>query len=738
MNQAVGQARFFASCSRGFEDLLLAELHAAGIRDTQGAPGGVRFDGGLADAYRACLGSRVASRVMVVLAEIPARNADELYANALDLPWERHVGAGATLAVDFIGVSAQLRNSLFGARRVKDAVVDRLRAVVGMRPDVDVRDPDIRIVARLAHDRLTLAIDLLGARHRRGWRGPTGAAPLRENLASALLLRAGWPDVAKRGGALYDPMCGSGTLLIEGASIAAGVPVGVARGLPQHGWSGHDHALYERMLREVGVRGKTTEALPPIAGADHDSLVIEHARSNAQAAGFGEAIAFDVRALAAQRRPVSMSGLEGLLICNPPYGERIGSTSDLPRLYAELGRLVREEFAGWRAAILTTEGPLEEAPGLRWRRRYRVRNGALDCCLLVHEPQAARVAKRQDVHVERDDGRFPAAATATERYVPGPGAEMFANRVRKNLRRLKSWLASSGYTCHRLYDADIPEYAVAVDRYEDWLHVAEYAPPSTVAAEVARARLADVCAVLPGLLGVPAQNLVVKTRSRQRGTQQYQRLAHENHFMTVREGPARLLVNLHDFLDTGLFLDHRPLRRMVAERAAGKRFLNLFCYTASVTVFAGLGGARSSTSVDLSGTYLDWARRNLELNGLDRGQHELVRADCLPWLERQAKKWDLVFLDPPSFSNSKRMHDTLDVQRDHVVLIRAALRVLADGGLLLFSNNRRGFRLDVDALSDLLVEDLASRSTDADFARGKPHRLYAIRRKEHEGEGGSS
>lgn len=730
---AAAQAHYFASCPRGLEDLLLAELHAVGITDARSARGGIRFKGGLVDAYRACLWSRVASRLMVVLAEIPARDADELYANALDLPWERHIAPGATIAVDFNGVSETLRNTLFGARRVKDAVVDRLRAVSGLRPDVDVRDPDIRIVAHLARDRLTLAIDLVGTQHRRGWRGPAGAAPLKENLAAALLLRAGWPAIAAGGGALYDPMCGSGTLLIEAALIAAGAAVGEFRAMAARSWCGHDPLLYERMLREARTqREAAVPTLPPIAGADQDARVLEHARRNALAAGLGERIAFDACALAAQRRPAAMAGRSGLLICNPPYGERLGSTAGLPALYAELGRLVREEFSDWRVAILTLEGPLEDAPGLRWQRRYRVRNGALDCCLLVHEPRTVRIPKPASAggHETPAVERAPAVATAAGQHEPGPGAVMFANRVRKNLRRLKGWLASSGCTCYRIYDADIPEYAVAVDRYEDWVHVAEYAPPASIDADTARARLADVCAMLPSLLGVPARNVVLKTRTRQRGTQQYQRLARENHFVTVREGQAQLLVNLHDFLDTGLFLDHRPVRRMVAAAACGKRFLNLFCYTGSVSVFAGLGGASTTTGVDLSTTYLDWARRNLELNGLPRTCHELVRADCLSWLEQQSERWDLVFLDPPSFSNSKNMRATLDVQRDHVALIRAAVRVLADDGLLLFSTNRRGFRLDGEALAGMEVQDLTARSIDTDFTREPPpHRLYAIRRR---------
>lgn len=717
-------SRYFVSCPRGLEDLLLAELRSLEIVTRGGTRGGVHFSGTLREAYRVCLWSRVASRVIAMLAEIPARDATELHAAALELPWEEHIPAGATIAVDFGGVSEQLRNTLFSARRVKDAVADRLRAVSGLRPDVALRDPDIRIVAHLAARRCSLAIDLSGAQHRRGWRGGAGAAPLKENLAAAVLLRAGWPAIAAKGGALHDPMCGSGTLLIEGALIAAGAAPGEFRPLAARGWPGHDPLLYRQLLEEAqSVRMAALPGLSLITGSDRDAAVITHARRNAMTAGLEDRIGFMVDELGAGRIPALPAGRSGLLVCNPPYGERLGSGEDLTSLHAALGRMVRERFIGWRAAILTLEGPLEDALGLRWRHRYRLRNGALDCVLLVHDSQAAARPGHQ-----RGSRVADAPESASPPRPSSPGAEMFANRVRKNLRRLKGWIAASGNSCYRIYDADIPEYAVAVDRYEDRVHVAEYAPPATIDAALALSRLEEVQAVLPGLLGLPAGHVVMKTRSRQRGTQQYQRIAHANRFITVREGPARLLVNLSDFLDTGLFLDHRPVRRMIATLARDKHFLNLFCYTGSASVFAALGGARSSTSVDLSATYLDWARQNLELNGLDHARHQLVRADCLSWLGTQTRRWDLIFLDPPSFSNSKRMTETLDVQRDHARLIHAAMRLLADGGLLLFSTNRHGFRLDRAALGELDVEDLTARSIDPDFTRQPPpHRLYGVR-----------
>ncbi len=721
------QRRFFASCSRGLEELLLAELHAAGIRDVRAGAGGVQFQGTLEDGYRACLWSRVASRVLVVVAEVDARDADTLYQGVVDLPWEQHFAPGATMAVDFIGTSDELRNSLYSARRVKDGVVDRLRAVTGSRPDVDVRAPDIRIAARLHRGRVGLSIDLGGeAQHRRGYRSGTGAAPLKENLAAALLLRAGWPEIAAARGALYDPLCGSGTLLIEGTLMAAGAAPGEARDIARQKWAGHDAPLWARMCNAAAAARVTGMAqLGPIAGADADSRVLQHAQSGARAAGAEGRIEFVHAALAQQKRPAVMQGSGGLLICNPPYGERLGEVEKLRGLYAELGRLVREEFAGWRVAILTTEGPLPECTGLEFARRYRFKNGPIDCRLLIHEPQAS---VRKTRATETPESKPEPELELEPPRELGEGALMFANRVQKNLRRLKSWLAAEKPACYRIYDADIPEYALAVDRYGDRVHVAEYAAPASIDPAIARARLDDVRAALAEVLRIPLAHIVLKTRTRQRGSGQYQRLARDNHFIEVREGPARLLVNLRDFLDTGLFLDHRPVRRMIATMARDTRFLNLFCYTASATVFAALGGARESTSIDMSATYLEWAARNLALNGIDREAHHLERADCLRWMENQQRRWDLIFLDPPSFSNSKRMEDTLDVQRDHVMLIRAALVLLERGGSLLFSTNRRGFRLDTVALGDLAISDLSEQSRDPDFNRKPlPHRLYLIR-----------
>jgi 23S rRNA (guanine2445-N2)-methyltransferase / 23S rRNA (guanine2069-N7)-methyltransferase len=320
------------------------------------------------------------------------------------------------------------------------------------------------------------------------------------------------------------------------------------------------------------------------------------------------------------------------------------------------------------------------------------------------------------------------------------GVSAFANRVRKDYRHLSKWARREGVTCWRVYDADLPDYAVAVDLYDcaDGVRravVAEYEAPSEIDPAMASARLSQAIDAVAEVLAVDPAEVRVKVRRRQRGEAQYERLARSGRFFEVLESGARLYVNLDDYLDTGLFLDHRLTRDIVAELASGGALLNLFCYTAVATVRAATQGAASSVSVDLSNTYLDWAKRDFALNGLDRERHRLVRADVVSFLAESAgptgARYDVVFLDPPSFSTSKGMEGTLDVQRDHVALIEAAARVLAPGGTLIFSTNFRKFKLDEEALTSrgLVAEDITASTIPPDFARNpRIHRCFLVRR----------
>lgn len=719
---------FFVTAAAGTADLLAAELTALGLEGAREVQGGVACEGTLADAYRACLESRIALRVLWQLARFPAADAAALYAGVRTIDWREHLDADGTLAVDFSGSVPGITNTQFGAQRVKDAVVDQFREATGTRPSVDRDSPAIRINAHAARGSLTLAIDLSGeSLHRRGYRGGQGAAPLKENLAAAILVRAGWPAIAAAGGAFVDPMCGSGTLPIEAALIAADIAPGLLRerfGFER--WKRHDAAAWTA-LRAAAEARRQPDLLAPgrIRGFDRDAVAIRDAEQNAARAGLGKRLFLQRCEL--EKLPAAPAP-GGLFAVNPPYGERLGETDELRALYALLGERLREGYRGWDAAVFTGNPALGRELGINARRTHRMMNGPIECRLL-----RLRIEPSEFVQ-SREPGRPPVIDAEAARA--RPGAQMFANRLRKNLDKLTSWAKREQVSCFRAYDADMPEYAFAIDLYRSdpagsagrWLYVQEYAPPATVEKDKARARREEAISVLPDVTGLPPEAIYWRTRRPQKGTSQYEAIAEVDERVVVEEGGLKFLVNFTDYLDTGLFLDHRKTRARIRELAKGKRFLNLFCYTGAVTVYAAAGGAQATTSVDMSRTYLDWAKRNLAVNGL-RGAHEFIQEDCIAWLaEGGPAAYDLVFLDPPTFSNSKRMTREFDVQRDHVELIRAAMKRLAPGGLLLFSTNFRKFKLDREALADLDIRDITKGTVPLDFARdAKVHACFEIR-----------
>lgn len=702
--------KFIATAPRGLEDLLAAELAGMGLAIGATSPGTVQIDSDLAGALRACLWSRVANRILMPLAEFAAGDGDALYAGTSAIAWHDHLDISRTLAVRATGQRPAIAHTRFAEQRVKDAIVDQFRERTGQRPSVDVRSPDLAVHLHLDHDRATIAIDLSGdSLHRRGYREPGTRAPLKENLAAAMLLRAGWPEIAAAEGGFCDPMTGSGTLAIEAAMIAADIAPSILRTrFGFLGWLGHDDMAWKALIDEAIERQEAgLQRLGPIHAFDRDERAVRVARANVRRAGLDGRIHVQRAELADVQVPAGVRA--GLVAVNPPYGERLGENHELVPLYARLGEMLKTRFPGWRAIVLNGAG-LEL--GLKPDRSWQMDNGPIRCRLEA----------------------FSLASATAASAVAEPPAEDLANRIRKNLRQLRKWRMREDVTCYRVYDADIPEYALAVDVYGtevgDWLHVQEYQAPDSVSPARARARLRAALATLPDVLEVAPNRVAFKVRRRQRDAGQYERLGEQGRFLTVREGPARLAVNLTDYLDTGLFLDHRPIRRWLGEQALGKRFLNLFCYTGAATVHAALGGAAMTVSVDLSNTYLEWLRRNLEINALDPAVHRIVRADALTWLKTCRERFDLIFVDPPSFSNSKRMTGIFDVQRDHPDLIRRAMQHLAPGGTLVFSTNLRRFRLDAALAREYRVEDHTAWSIPPDFRRNaRIHHCWLIRQR---------
>ncbi|WP_089705440.1 bifunctional 23S rRNA (guanine(2069)-N(7))-methyltransferase RlmK/23S rRNA (guanine(2445)-N(2))-methyltransferase RlmL [Vreelandella arcis] len=730
-----------ATCPKGIESLLADELAALGATPGKTTVAGVYFTADQTTAYRVCLWSRLANRVILIVTREPMiETAEQLHNIVARLDWTRHLAPGRTMAVDFHGRSEHIRHTRFGAQTVKDGVVDALQLAGQARPTIDTKTPHLRLYAHLHRANATIGIDLSGeSLHRRGYRRDVGHAPLKENLAAALLVRAGWPERAKAGEPLIDPLCGAGTLLIEAALMAADQAPNLHRErFGFHGWAGHDEALWHELKREADARASIgrKRCKTQLVGFDESPAALSAAKANAMRAGIPALLNLHGQSLAQLTRPDELTAEQGLLITNPPYGERLGELPELVQLYAQLGDKAKALFPGWTLAVFTGNPDLGHRLGLRAHKQYALKNGALDAKLLLMDIDRATggdVADRSEAEGLVGNGQKGDEPTTTVNVPPkvAENAQMFANRLAKNQKRLKKWLKQSGETCYRLYDADMPEYALAVDCYGDRVHVQEYAAPRSVDPTHAQKRLFDALEVMPGVLNVHPSKIHVKRRERQTGSAQYQKREASGERFEVREGSARLWVNLRDYLDTGLFLDHRPVRRMLGEMASGKRFLNLFCYTATATVQAALGGASDSVSVDMSNTYLEWARDNFTLNKLDPRLHRVVRDDCFRWLETANAEFDLIFMDPPTFSNSKKMRDTLDVQRDHARLVALAMARLAPGGTLVFSNNQRRFKLDESLSEQFVVEDITSRSFDPDFQRrSNAHHVYLLRHRE--------
>ena len=694
----------FASTARGLEELLKTELEGLGATDCQVVQGGVHFQGDTRLLYQSLMWSRLASRIMLPLGQCSVYSDLDLYLGVQAIPWTEIFTPDATFAVHFSGLNDEIRNSQYGALKVKDAIVDSFTRKNLPRPNVDRENPDLRINVWLNKETAHISLDLSGeGLHLRGYRDGTGMAPIKETLASAIVMRSGWVP----GTPLLDPMCGSGTLLIEAAMLATDRAPGLHRGhWGFNGWRQHDDAVWKEVKAEAQTRARKGLAAyeSRFYGSDVDARVIERARSNARRAGVGELIAFEAKDVAQLSNPLP-KGPYGTVISNPPYGERLESEPALIALHSLLGRTMKTQFGGWNLSLFSASPELLSCLQLRADKQFKAKNGPLDCV-------------QKNYHLAENDGSGAVSL-----------AEDFANRLRKNLKKYEKWARQEGIECYRLYDADLPEYNVAIDRYGEWVVVQEYAPPKTVDAHKARQRLFDIIAATISVLGIAPNKLVLKTRERQKGKNQYQKMAEKGDFLEVQEYNARLWVNLTDYLDTGLFLDHRIARRMLGQMSKGKDFLNLFAYTGSASVHAGLGGARSTTTVDMSRTYLEWAERNLRLNGLTGRAHRLMQADVLGWLRESDEQFDLIFIDPPTFSNSKRMEDAFDVQRDHLRLMTDLKRLLRKGGTIMFSNNKRGFRMDHDGLAQLglKAQEITQKTLSQDFARNRQiHNCWLI------------
>jgi 23S rRNA (guanine2445-N2)-methyltransferase / 23S rRNA (guanine2069-N7)-methyltransferase len=749
--------RLTARTLGGLEWVLAQELEAIGAADLRVGRRTVEFSAPAGreqeTLYRAVLESRTAIRVLEPLGRFRVDSPAALHAALQTLDWTEQLKVSDTLRVDAAIHDTFLTHSLYASQVVKDAVVDQLRTPSGKRPGVSLRGATLRLALHLVGDVATIYRDAAGrSLHQRGWRMGEVEAPLSEVLAAGILALAGWWRPDAPGGAgfsgelVLDPMCGSGTFVVEAATIAAGMAPGLWRARRRgHGFFRFrdcDRPLAERLVAELEGRVR------PVAGGffagDLDPSAVVAARACAEAAGVAGAIAIEQKHF----EDVTPPSGPGLVVTNPPYGERL----PLPRaaaLYRRLGDWLVARCGGWRAAILAADTPALKQLGLRPAGRVPLMNGPIPCRLV--ELEIRRRDQRGDEPISFDSAGAPpsdqpgdASQAALQQPAARPGkpgrttADQigdFRRRLSKRFKHLSKWARRQGIEAFRVYDRDIPEIPLAIDWYAGWLHAAEYDRPherTEIEHEVWLDRMLEAAAAE---LGVPPGRSFLKARRRQRGHSQYQKVGEQLAVLDVREGDLSFEVNLSDYLDTGLFLDHRVTRSLVRAEAEGKRMLNLFAYTGSFSVAAAAGGARETTSVDLSNTYLEWTRTNLARNRFtDAGRHRTVRDEARAFLLHRARRgeppFDLVVVDPPTFSRSAKSETPWDVERDHAELLGLVADNLAPAGVVYFSTNFRRFHLATEPLAArYTIREITARTLPEDFRDARPHRAWRLMRR---------
>lgn len=729
MTVSQNDLELFARCASGFESVLASELKELRMRRVRPLKGGVAFFGSYADAYRACLWSRVATRIQLVLARIAAKDAQALYSQTRALPWDQHVRRGATIAVDAHGVNDSLRNTKFTALKVKDAMCDALRDAWGVRPNVDAKNPDFEVNVALHAQKATLYLNLSGpSLHRRGYRedGVQTGAPLKETLAAGMLMAAGWPQMAKEGGVLVDPMCGSGTLAIEGALMATNRAPGLVRerwGF--EGWASHNEDLWSQvMLDALGQVDDAPDVL--VLAGDIDPSALAVARENAQRAGVAPLMRIfedDAAKLGRHLRGARFAGTSGLLATNPPYGERLLSKQDMPRINKTLAQAARALSVGWKMALITPNTSIDTALGRMPHQVLECFNGPIRTFMRIYAIREESCQECEVVSLAGVQSRVPIAEK---------NSEQFAARLRKSGKELLRWARKADVSCLRVYDADLPDYALSVDlylgAYEDANRraavVREHRRPGSVDAQRANRRLADACALVCAVLDVPQDGLVCFP---------WHEEANVRASICVCEAGHQFVPELGAPYQSGLPLWQRGVREMVEREAAGRRFANLFDSSCAATVCAAVGGARTTVTLNAFAHDARWIEQAMAQNGFGGKRHRFVRADARTWIEDQVRsgtQFDLVLCVPPSWLPAQDdAHGEWELGRDGNTLVSLAAKLLAPGGKLVLAYMDKGLGLDVAELErqGLVVTDVCQKTLPYDFARSaNEYRCYEI------------
>ena len=721
------QYNLFAACPLYLEDLLEEEvLHWGGIIQKR-TTGGLSFTATLEIIYRFCLHTRVAGHLLLLLKDFElTKELDSIHQEALSFPWDTVMAAEATFSCRASAKGRGSINQQLASLKLKDGIADFWREKTGSRPDVDRQNPDIKAQVHIQDSQKgQIYLDLSGeSLSNRGYRLDASTAALRENTAAGLLLRSGWKNFSQDKSVFIDPMCGSGTLLVEAAIIAGDLPANLYRS--HYGfmnWKSHDQDLWEEITDQAEEEWKLgLKALPRITGYDIDKKAIASATENIKRAGLEKYIHVEKRSLKDfSLTEAQMMAPGGLVATNPPYGVRIGEKNALYSLYRSLGDQTRDpQFKGWNMSVISNDTSLLGAIGLRHSRENKIMNGALSCFIYHYELFGSEKKKK-----ETDNKNL------SEELLLSDEGTQFQNRLIKRKKHLGKWLKREGISCYRLYDADLPNFNFAIDIYENkWVHIQEYKPPVFVDLEKADIRTKEAVKILKDIFSLQRNQIFLKQRRRQRGQDQYRSLGSQGERYLIKEWNLRVWVNFTDYLDTGLFLDHRNIRKYLLENSSGKSVLNLFSYTCTASLMAASGGASQVVSVDSSKTYLAWGRDNFSLNGLTDSRFIFDQSDSFKWLRASQDKFDTIFLDPPTFSNSKSRTSVFDIQNDHSALIHLCMKRLKKNGLLIFSNNFKQFEMKPELMEEYAISEESGWTISDDFEKRKSgHRCWFIRIK---------
>ncbi|MBL4661611.1 MAG: bifunctional 23S rRNA (guanine(2069)-N(7))-methyltransferase RlmK/23S rRNA (guanine(2445)-N(2))-methyltransferase RlmL [Alcanivoracaceae bacterium] len=696
----------YASCPKHLELLLKDELITLGAENVAEKLSGVVFYASAEVLMRSLLWSRLANRILVLINQIKVNDAKELYDAIYQTDWLDQVNiTPRTLAINFKGTNKELRNTQYSSQVVKDAICDRIREVINTRPDIVKSNADLSVSVVLKNKQILVYQDISGrSLHLRGYRQSLTAAPLKENLAAAVLIRANWPELSKLNHNLIDPMCGSGTFLTEGYLIACDIAPGLTN--PRYcvdNWRYFDEDTWNELLFEAKTRmiAGVDNFKGQIIGADHHKDSVKITEEHAYQLNAEDKIQCQYKTF----ENFSIPAKNNLIVCNPPYGVRLKKNVDAT--WRQLGQWMADKALGSKAAIMTHAKNQGFLLGFRATKSWKLMNGDLLITLITFDI----------------DSNAKLNAPQGQKHALPETAQMVANRIKKNLAKLKKWINKEGINCYRVYDADIPEYAVAIDVYNNHINIQEYKAPKTIPEKKTKKRLEDAVLGAQVALNIKNDKVHIKTRQKQASNNQYERRVVDSADMVVHEQDRKYLVNLEKYLDTGLFLDHRWIRSYIQENSRGKSMLNLFSYTGSVTVAAVIGGATKTTSVDSSKTYLNWAKENFKINRVDLYKHKLIRNDVLEYLSSCSHKFDIIFVDPPTYSNSHSRETDWDVQRDHKQMLLACKRVLSPQGEIIFSNNYRKFVLDANLSDYFSIKDLTKQSVSPDFIKSKIKRV---------------